>query len=99
MNHTLPLRTPRDPAAATFHVGDSGAKLTVICGTDDAYVEFVPAFCQKLKAEAPDMKIILAGDPGENGPAYTEAGLDDFISIRSNVYEVNKKYLDLVLGQ
>ncbi|MDP0497190.1 MAG: methylmalonyl-CoA mutase family protein [Verrucomicrobiota bacterium JB024] len=74
----------------------SGAKLTVVCGTDDAYVEFVPAFCKALKAEAPDMKIILAGDPGENGPAYTEAGLDDFISIRSNVYEVNKKYLEAI---
>ncbi|MBC2592995.1 acyl-CoA mutase large subunit family protein [Ruficoccus amylovorans] len=82
--------------AAVAGVKASGSELTVICGTDDAYVEFVPAFCKALKAEAPGIKIILAGDPGENGPAYTEAGLDDFISIRSNVYDINKKYLEAI---
>ncbi len=74
----------------------SGAKVTVICGTDDAYVDFVPAFCQKLKAEAPGIKVILAGYPGDNEKAYMEAGLDDYIFIKSNVYEVNKKYLEAI---
>ncbi|MGE9292716.1 MAG: methylmalonyl-CoA mutase family protein [Puniceicoccales bacterium] len=74
----------------------SGAKVTVICGTDDGYVEFVPAFCKALKAEAPDIKIVLAGYPGDNEKAYTEAGLDDYIFIKSNVYEVNKKYLEAI---
>ena len=73
---------------------DSGAKVTVICGTDDDYVEFVPAFCQKLKAAAPDIKIILAGYPGDNEEAYKAAGLDDYIFVKSNVYDVNKQYLE-----
>lgn len=77
----------------------SGAKATVVCGTDDDYVTFVPDFCQKLKEIAPDMKIILAGFPGENEESYKRAGLDDFIFVKSNVYDVNKLYLELVIGQ
>ncbi len=72
---------------------DSGAKITVICGTDDDYVEFVPAFCQKLKAASPEINIILAGYPGDNEEAYKTAGLDDYIFVKSNVYDINKKYL------
>jgi len=71
----------------------SGAQITVICGTDDDYVEKVPAFCKALKAEKPQMWTLLAGDPGDHAAAYEAAGLDDHISIRSDNYETNRKYL------
>ncbi|MEM8550183.1 MAG: methylmalonyl-CoA mutase, partial [Verrucomicrobiota bacterium] len=72
---------------------DSGAKITVICGIDPDYETFVPDFCQQLKAVAPEIKIILAGYPGDKEEAYKTAGLDDYIFVKSNVYEVNQQYL------
>ncbi|MGF1482730.1 MAG: methylmalonyl-CoA mutase family protein [Opitutales bacterium] len=85
-----------DPHVAAKEAATSKAKVVAICSTDDAYVEAVPAFCQALKATQPGVKIILAGDPGEHKDAYLSAGLDDFISIRSNNYDIVRKYLEFV---
>ncbi len=74
----------------------SGARVVAICSTDNAYVEAVPAFCRALKAKDLGIQIILAGDPGEHKDTYMAAGLDDFISVRSNNYETVRKYLEHV---
>lgn len=73
---------------------ESGAKIAVICGTDPAYAETVPALATALKKAAPDMKLLLAGFPGDQLEAYKAAGLDDYIFVKSNNYEVNKAYLE-----
>ncbi len=72
----------------------SGARIAVICGTDPDYVEKVPALAAALKNSAPDMKLLLAGYPGDNLEAFKEAGLDDYIFVKSNNYEVNKAHLE-----
>ncbi|MDQ8184413.1 methylmalonyl-CoA mutase family protein [Pelagicoccus sp. SDUM812002] len=72
----------------------SGARIAVICGTDPDYMETVPALAESLKTAAPDMKLLLAGFPGENLEAFKQAGLDDYIFVKSNNYEVNKAYLE-----
>lgn len=72
----------------------SGARIAVICGTDPAYVETVPALAAALKKAAPEMKLLLAGFPGDNLEAFKEAGLDDYIFVKSNNYEVNKAHLE-----
>lgn len=72
----------------------SGAKIAVICGTDPAYVETVPALAAALKKAAPEMKLLLAGFPGDNLEPFKEAGLDDYIFVKSNNYEVNKAHLE-----
>ncbi len=72
----------------------SGARIAVICGTDPDYVEAVPALAAALKKAAPDMKLLLAGFPGDNLEAYKQAGLDDYIFVKSNNYEVNKAHLE-----
>lgn len=69
---------------------DSGASAIVICSTDDKYSEVVPEFVQKLKAEKPDAIIILAGYPKDKIDAYRQAGIDDFIHIRANCYDMNQ---------
>ncbi|MGF1449658.1 MAG: methylmalonyl-CoA mutase family protein [Opitutales bacterium] len=85
-----------DPAQAAEEAIASGARVAVICSTDDAYVEAVPAFCRALKGKDSGIKVLLAGDPGEQQEAYAAAGLDDFISIRSNNYDTVRKYLEHV---
>jgi methylmalonyl-CoA mutase len=39
------------------------------------------------------MQVLLAGFPGDNEAAYKEAGMDDFIFIKSDNYELNRRYL------
>lgn len=67
----------------------SGADATVICSTDDTYPEMVPPLARLIKSGCPDMKIILAGAPApELESAYREAGVDDFIHVRANCYQI-----------
>lgn len=88
-----PHKGTTDVSEAVKACVDSGALLTVICGTDDDYTAFVPEFCRALKAIRPDIAIILAGYPGDNEAAWREAGLDDYIFIKSNVLDTNTRYL------
>lgn len=67
----------------------SEAAVAVICSTDDTYPELVPALARAIKAKTPDMMVMLAGAPApEYKAAYTEAGVDDFIHVRSNCLEI-----------
>ncbi|EDY80844.1 Methylmalonyl-CoA mutase superfamily [Verrucomicrobiia bacterium DG1235] len=81
-----------DTGVAVFKA--SGARIAVICGTDAAYVETVPALAKALKAADPEMKLLLAGFPGDQLATYTEAGLDDYIFIKSDNYAVNRTHLE-----
>ena len=68
---------------------ESGADVVVICSTDDTYPELVPPLAKELKETMPNVTVILAGaPPKELEPVYREAGVDDFISVRANCYEI-----------
>jgi methylmalonyl-CoA mutase len=68
---------------------DSDAPIVVICSTDKTYPDIVPALTGQIKSAKPDLTVILAGKPAaEHEASYKEAGLDDFIFIRSNCHEV-----------
>ncbi|MDR2429941.1 MAG: acyl-CoA mutase large subunit family protein [Puniceicoccales bacterium] len=71
----------------------SGAQLIVICGHDEDYVTQVPLIAQAIKAKAPQLTLILAGNPGDNEPSYKSAGLDTFIFVKSDNYETNRQFL------
>jgi methylmalonyl-CoA mutase len=67
---------------------NSGADVAVICSTDDTYPVLVPELCFAVAKRAPHMQLILAGMPAaEHKDSYFEAGLTDFIHIRSNCLE------------
>lgn len=84
------FESPEDAVAA---LTESDAGITVVCGTDDDYAEKFADYAKAIKAALPDMQVILAGFPGENEAAYREAGMDDFIFIKSDNYELNRRYL------
>ena len=68
---------------------NSGADLTIICSTDATYPELVPPLANAIKAAKPDMLVFLAGAPAkEHEASYREAGVDDFIHVRANCYEI-----------
>ncbi|NBB78963.1 MAG: methylmalonyl-CoA mutase [Verrucomicrobia bacterium] len=81
------------PEAAVAALAESEAGITVVCGTDDDYAEKFADYAAAIKAALPDMQIILAGFPGDNEAAYRAVGMDDYIFIKSDNYETNRRYL------
>ncbi len=69
----------------------SGAKIAVICSTDDTYPDLVPPLCRKIKDVKPDMTVLVAGYPKDHVEAFKKSGVDDFIHIRSNVFDMLEK--------
>lgn len=80
-----------DELVAAFKA--SGAKIAVICGSDNQYDEHALAFAQGLKA-AGVARLYLAGSPGEKADAYRNAGVDDFVFMGGNVLDVCAAALD-----
>jgi len=70
---------------------ESRADVAVICSTDATYPELVPAIARGIKTILPKMKVLLAGAPApEFKDLYTDAGVDDFIHVKANCYEILK---------
>lgn len=68
---------------------ESRAGTVVICSTDDAYPQVVPELARLVKAGRPETTVILAGRPAkEHEAAYREAGMDDFIYLGGNCYQL-----------
>ena len=67
----------------------SGADVAVICSTDKTYPEIVPDLAPKLKKALPNATIYLAGAaPKDLEQTYKDAGVDDFISVKANCYQI-----------
>jgi len=77
--------TPEQAAEAAVK---SGAKVSVICSTDETYPELVPPFTKKVKELDPNMIVVLAGYPKDQVEAHKEAGVDDFIFLGADVYAI-----------
>lgn len=61
----------------------------VICSKDDTYPEDVPALAPRLKEVLGKGKLFLAGAaPKDMEQKYRDAGIDDFISVKANCYEI-----------
>ncbi len=67
---------------------ESGARVVVICSTDDTYPEIVPGLTQAIKSAKPDTVVVLAGYPTEQIEAYKQAGVDDFLHVRANCHDL-----------
>jgi len=87
---TLAKKAFETAEAAAQAAVESGASVAVLCSTDDTYPTLVPAFAKAVKAGNPKITVVLAGLPAEPAvvAAYKEAGIDEFIHIRANVYEL-----------
>lgn len=77
--------SPQEAAQAAL---DSGAPAVVICSTDATYPELVPPLVKAVKAARPEVTVLLAGYPADQVEAHKAAGIDDFIYLGSNGYEM-----------
>ena len=68
---------------------ESKAQIGIICSTDAVYPEVVPEIARKIKEKKPEMILILAGrPPKELETLYREAGVEHFIYMGANCYEL-----------
>jgi methylmalonyl-CoA mutase len=80
----------KTPEEAADEFAQSGARLAVLCSTDENYPALVPVLVKTLRAANPQAVIVLAGYPQEQVEAYKQAGVDDFIHIRADAVQVLK---------
>jgi methylmalonyl-CoA mutase len=82
-----------DQAAALAAVAASPAAIAVITSDDATYLETVAPLAAAVKAARPDLTLLVAGAPGDNEGAWRAAGVDEFVNVRSNNYELNRTLL------
>lgn len=62
--------------------------IMVICSTDLKYPEVVPEFAKAIKAAKPNLRLVLAGLPKDYVEEFKAAGVDEFIHVKANNYEI-----------
>lgn len=72
---------------------ESTAAIAVITSDDDNYLQVAEALAQAVKNAKPGIHLLLAGAPGDNESAWRAAGIDEFVNVRSNNYELNEQLL------
>ncbi len=91
------FNTVEEAVKKTF---DSKAKIVVICSSDKVYPDVVVPFTKKIKERDNKIKVILAGRPDKTlADDYKKAGLDDYIFVKTDVFEFLKKAQDWVREQ
>jgi len=81
-----------DTAEAAVEGVTADFDICVICSTDDNYPVLVPAITKGIREKSPNTQVILAGIPAADfKDVYFEAGLTDFIHLRSNCLETLQK--------
>lgn len=65
----------------------AGADIVVLCSSDEEYAGIAPLATQALKAGNPDIQVVVAGYPKEIIDQLKAAGVDEFIHVRTNVFD------------
>ncbi|MEI7909101.1 MAG: methylmalonyl-CoA mutase family protein [Verrucomicrobiota bacterium] len=78
---------------ATRAAAFSKASIAVVTSDDATYQETVAPLATAIKAARPDLTLLVAGAPGEHEAAWRAAGVDHFVNVRSNNYELNQLLL------
>lgn len=71
----------------------SDSKIIVICSTDDTYPYLVPKITKGIKEKRNDALIVLAGYPKHHVEEFKNAGVDEFIFLGADVYEILKSIM------
>lgn len=75
---------------------ETGASIVVITSNDEKYAEVVAPLATALKALQNKPYVVVAGAPGESEAAWRAAGVDEFVNVRVNNHELNKKLLQKI---
>jgi len=67
----------------------------VLCASDTDYPALVPAFCQLLQGKT---ELVLAGYPQADIEAFTAAGIQHFIHVRSPLLATLQAFQNRILS-
>ena len=81
-------------ADAVEALSKSGAKIAVITSDDETYANTVEDLTKAIKDSCGEVAVYVAGAPGDNEAAWKAAGVDGFVNIRVNNYELNRQLLE-----
>ena len=81
----------REEAVEAFTL--SPARIAVITSDDATYLESVAPLATAIKAAKPDVTLLVAGTPREHEAEWRAAGVDHFVNVRTNHYELNQQLL------
>ncbi len=70
----------------------SKAEIVVICSSDDEYATMVPEIANKLKKANKELNLVVAGYPKEIIDSLKQAGVDEFIHVRSNLLQTLESF-------
>ncbi|MGE5341012.1 MAG: methylmalonyl-CoA mutase family protein [Candidatus Omnitrophota bacterium] len=76
------------PIAAANAALESKAPVVVICSTDDTYPQLVPGIVSALKEKQPGITVVLAGYPKDQVDMHKQSGVDEFIFLGVDAYQV-----------
>jgi len=77
-----------DAATAAAAVAGGGAATAVLVGLDETYAELAVEVVRKLLSAAPELTIMVAGQPAAVLEALKSGGVVEFIHVRSDVLAV-----------
>lgn len=77
-----------DAESAAAGAAESGARVVVVCSTDETYPELVPPVVAAVRGRQPGAVMVLAGRPEAQVEAHKAAGIDEFIHVRCNAVEI-----------
>lgn len=78
---------------AVDFIKETSLRHYVICGSNEQYEAFGLAVVEQLKESYSNVQLYLAGIPEEKGK-WQQAGIKDFIHVKSNCYETLSSLLD-----
>jgi methylmalonyl-CoA mutase len=65
----------------------TNAEIIVICSSDEEYAELAADITRTIKLNDPDKLVVVAGYPKEIVNDLKDAGVDEFIHVKSNAFE------------
>jgi methylmalonyl-CoA mutase len=71
----------------------SNAIIAVITSDDATYTDVVASLAVAVKSARPSVTLLVAGTPGDHEVAWRTAGVDEFVNVRSNNFELNQQLL------
>lgn len=85
----LGFSTPEDGVNAALK---SEAEIIVICSSDEEYAEIGPGIAQAIKSADSGKQVVVAGYPKDILDSLKQAGVDEFIHVRSNAFETMYRF-------
>ncbi|KAB2639272.1 MAG: methylmalonyl-CoA mutase [Verrucomicrobia bacterium] len=67
--------------------------IAVITSDDVTYLDAVVPLATAIKAARADLMLLVAGAPGDHEADWRASGVDHFVNVRSNNYELNRQLL------